>query len=119
MDNKKQALGKWGEQEACDFLIKKGYQIVGRNIRTPHGEIDILALSDQILTFIEVKTRTNKSFGNPEISIDARKLKHMENSALFYVQENGYSGEWQCDAIAIVKSDSSSIEIVHFENVIS
>jgi len=119
MGNKKQELGKWGEQEASNYLLKKGYQILGRNIRTPHGEIDILASLDQILIFVEVKTRSSTNFGNPEIAIDAQKLSHMENSASFYVQNSDYAGTWQCDAIAILKSDTQPLEIVHFENVIS
>ncbi|MFH2037872.1 MAG: YraN family protein [Chloroflexota bacterium] len=119
MSKKNQKLGKWGEQEASNYLSKKGYKILGKNIRTPHGEIDILASLDQVLTFVEVKTRGNTAFGNPEISIDSRKLGHMEASALFYVQTNNYLGTWQCDAIAILKSNSKLIEIVHFENVIS
>ena len=119
MGNKKQEFGKWGEQEAADYLLRKGYSILGKNIRTPHGEIDILASLDQILIFIEVKTRGSTTFGNPEIAIDARKLRHMEQSALFYVQKIDYAGTWQCDAIAILKSESQPIEIVHFENVIS
>jgi len=119
MGNKKQNLGKWGEREASDYLIRKGYTIIGMNIRTPYGEIDILASLDQILIFVEVKTRATNSFGNPEISIDSRKLKHMEQSALFYVQESGYEGTWQCDAIALIKSYPNPVEIVHFENVVS
>lgn len=119
MGNKKQELGKWGEQEASNYLLRKGYTIIGRNIRTPHGEIDILASMDQILIFVEVKTRGNTVFGNPETGIDVRKLKHMEQSALFYIQNSNYEGTWQCDAIAILKSDPYPIEIVHFENVIS
>lgn len=115
----KQKTGNWGEQQASDYLKLKGYQILGRNIRTPHGEIDILASKDQILIFVEVKTRTSTKFGNPETSIDARKLNHMEASASYYVQENEYSGTWQCDAIAIIKSAVNPVEIVHFENIIS
>ena len=115
----KQEIGRWGEQEASDYLFQKGYTILGRNIRTPHGEIDILALKDQILIFVEVKTRTSTAFGNPENSIDARKLNHMKASALYYAQKNGFAGTWQCDAIAIFRSNSKPIEIVHFENIIA
>ena len=119
MGNNNQELGKWGEQEASNYLSKKGYKILGRNIRTPHGEIDILASFDQVLVFVEVKTRGNRAFGNPEISIDSRKLNHMEASAMFYIQNSNFEGTWQCDAIAILKYQSRPIEIVHFENVIS
>jgi len=119
MGTKKQELGTWGEQVASDYLIQKGYEILGRNIRTPHGEIDILASLDQTLIFVEVKTRTNTSFGNPENAITSRKLIHMEASAGYYIQNIEYAGTWQCDAIAILKLASKPPEIVHFENVIS
>jgi len=117
MENRRQNIGKWGEQIASDFLLQKGYKIIGKNIRTPHGEIDILAMLDQTLVFIEVKTRTNTIFGNPENALTPRKLLHMETSALFYIQKEEYDGDWQLDAISILKTGSTPPEIIHFENV--
>lgn len=119
MGNKNQELGKWGEQQASEYLLDKGYEIIGRNIHTPYGEIDILASLGQVLIFIEVKTRGNNSFGDPETAINARKLIHMEESASYYIQQSEYSGTWQWDAIAILKSKFKPVEIIHFENVIS
>jgi putative endonuclease len=117
MGNGKQRVGKWGEDEATDFLINKGYTIIDRNLRTPYGEIDILADFNNTLVFIEVKTRTNKVFGNPEIALTPRKLLHMETSALYYIQINEFEGSWQLDAISILKIGENPPEIVHFENV--
>ncbi|HBG74334.1 MAG: hypothetical protein A2X25_13525 [Chloroflexi bacterium GWB2_49_20] len=119
MGTKKQELGRWGEQVASDYLSQKGYEIIGRNIQTPHGEIDILASLEQTLIFIEVKTRTNTLYGDPENSITSRKLIHMEESAGYYIQNTEYTGTWQCDVIAILKLATKPHEIVHFENVIS
>jgi putative endonuclease len=119
MGNYRQITGKWGEQVAVDYLTQKGYQILGRNIRTPLGEIDILASYEQILVFVEVKTRTNISYGNPESSITTRKLSHMDESARHYIQSIDYMGTWQWDAISILKITSKVHELVHFENVIS
>jgi putative endonuclease len=117
MGNGKQKIGKWGEELASRFLINKGYKIIARNVRTPYGEIDILAESNNNLVFIEVKTRTNKVFGNPEVALSPRKLFHMETSALYYIQNNDYEGGWQLDAISILKIGENPPEIVHFENV--
>lgn len=119
MDNNKQAIGKWGEELAVNFLINKGYKIIGRNIRTPYGEIDILATCDQTLVFAEVKTRMNRLFGNPETAINHRKISHMEDSAQYYIQMNGFEGDWQLDAISVLRIGKNPPEIFHFENVSS
>ena len=119
MPNRNISFGSWGETEAIQFLEGKGYQVIERNIRTPFGEIDIIAELGGKLFFTEVKTRSNLSFGNPEDSINPRKLEHMENSAQFFVQENEFQGTWQIDVISITKKGNEKSTIVHFENVIS
>ena len=112
-------LGKWGENAADKYLREKGYEIIGRNYRTPYGEIDIICSFREDLTFVEVKTRKSQSYGNPEVSVNPRKLEHMETSAQYYVQETCFQGTWQVDVISIQKKASNQLEIVHFENVIS
>lgn len=117
MGNRKQKIGKWGEKIASEFLIKKEFEIISKNFRTPHGEIDIVAISLQTLHFIEVKTRTNKIFGDPEVALTPRKLSHMEASAQYYIQINEYDGSWQLDAVSILILGDNPPEIVFFENV--
>lgn len=112
-------LGKWGEKAAEKYLQDKGYEIISKNYRTPYGEIDIICSYMRNLIFVEVKTRKSKSFGHPEISVNTRKLEHMETSALHYVQESGFEGTWQIDVISIYRNSLSKYEINHFENVIS
>ncbi len=115
--NRNQSIGRWGEQAAAEYLCEHGYEITGRNIRTPYGEIDLIALQGGITVFIEVKARTSKSFGPPEAAVTPRKQAHMLACAEHYAQQNEID-HWQIDVIAVEKT-REGIEILHFENAIS
>src|SRR3989304_3764889 len=86
MPNQKQALGGWGEQRAADYLQKRGYEILARNVRGEYGEIDLLARQGEGLVFVEVKARSTTRFGQPEEAITARKQQHLLDCALDYFQ---------------------------------
>ena len=58
-------LGKWGEEKAAQYLIKKGYQILKRDWKTRHRDLDIVALDEDELVIVEVKTRRNQLFTKP------------------------------------------------------
>jgi putative endonuclease len=73
-----------GEDLAEKYLKSKGYKILERNFRKGYGEIDIIALKDDTLVFVEVKTRTSTKFGTPFEAISPFKLKALERTALFY-----------------------------------
>jgi putative endonuclease len=113
-----QMVGKWGEQAAADYLVKKGYSILERNIRTPYGEIDIVASIEDLTIFVEVKTRTSHTFGLPEEALTYRKLSHVRTCAEYYAIKHNIDS-WQCDAISIERVPGSDPLINHFENVIS
>ena len=122
MTKHKQKLGKWGELAAANYLIEKGYLITASNVRTPHGEIDLIADYMGELVFVEVKTRSSGEFGRPEDAITPSKLDHMIESAQYYIQSNfsGTEPNWRIDVIAIrTNTGDSNIEIIHFENVAS
>ena len=78
-------LGKKGEDLAADFLIKNGYQILERNWRSSHQEIDIIASHEQTLIFIEVKTRNSNKNVMPEESISDSKIRSVTSAALKYL----------------------------------
>lgn len=82
----KQSIGAWGEEEAANYLSSLGYEIIGRNIRTQHGEIDIVALSGDVIIFVEVRTLTSSRIAHPEESISAKKRKSMLAAAEDYAQ---------------------------------
>jgi putative endonuclease len=112
-----QRVGKWGEQAAANYLRGRGYEIVAGNVRTPYGEIDLIAKKDGFVIFVEVKARTSKTFGPPEVAVTPRKQQHMLSCAEYYAQQNAID-HWQIDVIAVEQVEGRS-EIKHFENAIS
>ena len=111
-----QHVGKWGEQVAADYLEGRGYKIEARNVRTPYGEIDLIAQKDGFTVFVEVKARTSKIFGPPEIAVSPRKKEHMLSCSEHYAQQNEID-HWQIDVIAVEDLDGK-VKITHFENAI-
>lgn len=118
---RRQSLGHLGEFIAAAFLEKKGYTILERNWRTPYGEIDLIAIHDDVVAFVEVKTRASNSLGPPEISITPRKEQHMRNAAEYFIQQHPeLINDWRIDAVAIqIQTGNSPPLIEHFENVIT
>ncbi|MFC1845048.1 YraN family protein [Thermodesulfobacteriota bacterium] len=82
---KKNELGAKGEDLAIRYLKKRGYRIIERNYRVKLGEIDIIAEHGDDLVFIEVKTRSDTSFGSPFESITKQKQKKLSKVALEYI----------------------------------
>ena len=78
-------LGNQGETCAAEYLKNKGYRIVERNFRCSFGEIDIIAIKDKTLCFIEVKTRQSAEFGSPCMAVDRRKLLHIKRCAYVFM----------------------------------
>jgi len=116
----RQALGRWGEAQAADYLLARGYQILARNVRTPYGEIDLVAFFEQMLVFVEVKTRTNTRYGYPEEAVNQAKQAHMQAAAEAYIQTlDETAGTWRLDVIAVLQRPNEQPEITHFENVLS
>jgi len=113
-----QRIGKWGEDTAAEYLTQHGYEIIARNIRTPYGEIDIVARQGDMTIFVEVKTRTSNKMGLPEESITPRKREHMLAAAEHYSAEHEID-HWQIDVIAIEGKPGSTPKITHFENVLN
>lgn len=116
-----QELGRWGEKVAMKFLEEGDYIILDRNVRTPYGEIDIVAKKDNRLFFVEVKTRSSMKFGNPEEAITETKIIHMIESAQSFIQDHSdLEGDWQIDVIAVQKQSDGRLPIItHFQNAIS
>lgn len=130
MGSEKQILGRWGEDFAAEYLRSKNYTILERNVRTPYGEIDLVASQEAIsddahslptIVFVEVKTRSSTAYGMPEESITLQKKAHMYESAQAYLQNHpDLENDWRIDVISIQRLRSGEEpEIVHFENAIS
>lgn len=118
MSNRRQSVGRWGEQAAAEFLAAQGFEIQARNVRTPYGEIDLIARKGELTLFVEVKARTNEAFGLPEDSIGARKLEHLRSAVEHYMQEHPSHGAWQVDAIAVEGHPGGDARITRFEDIL-
>ncbi|MGE5250631.1 MAG: YraN family protein [Bacteroidota bacterium] len=110
-----QKIGRWGESAAAEYLTGCGYELVARNVRTPYGEIDLIARRGDVTLFVEVKTRTSGAFGLPEEAVNARKLAHMQAAAEHYAAANAIN-HWQIDVISVEGRPGSPPLITHFEN---
>ena len=119
MTNTRQQLGQWGETLAAGYLTQKGYTLLDRNVRTPHGELDLVARRGAVLVFVEVKARTSTVYGHPEESITPTKQAHLLASAAAYLQAHpDLDGDWRIDVIAIRQRKGQKPEIIHFENAV-
>ena len=79
-------LGDHGETHAIKLLTKNGYKILERNFRKPWGEIDVIAVRDGVLIFVEVKTRKSTKFGLPEEAVTPRKIAKIKRVGELYLK---------------------------------
>ena len=110
-------LGKWGEDIAARFLEDEGYEILDRDWKSGHHDLDIVARDGQTLVIVEVKTRRNRLFGNPEESIDYKKRQSLQTAINHYVKSHATSRSLRFDVITIVSMIGSKPEIDHIKDV--
>jgi len=106
-------LGRTGEDRAARFLAGQGYRILERNYRTRSGEIDLIALHQGTVAFVEVKTRSNDAFGAPELAVDHRKQKRMIKAALGYIRSKKlHQVPCRFDVVAITAAGEQKVELI-------
>ncbi len=108
-----------GEDIAVDYLKKKGYKIIERNFRKGYTEIDIIAVKDDTLVFVEVKSRKSNSYGDPFESIAPWKVKNLVKTAEFYKLLHPRLPDFmRIDAVGVFLSPDDRIQkIEHIENI--
>lgn len=87
----RKALGDYGEQIAAEHLVADGMQIVERNYRCPHGEIDIIARDGGTLVVCEVKTRRSVGYGSPLEAVTPRKAGRLRRLAGYWLEVHSVS----------------------------
>lgn len=124
-NQKSQSIGQIGEELAANYLIKNGFRILDKNWNLHHGcELDIVALKNYHIHFVEVKTRSVKSLTylkediHPEIAIDYKKIKNISKAIQAYrYQKKMFNIEYQVDSIAIIYKSSENYEIHHYLDI--
>ena len=104
-------LGRWGEDLAVRMLEAKGYRIVERDWKDCHRDIDIIAIDNGCLVFVEVKTRRSGTLLTPEQAVDRRKIKNITIAANRYVKSQIIDLPLRFDIVAITGTDESTCKI--------
>ncbi|MFC5411327.1 YraN family protein [Larkinella bovis] len=107
--------GKQGEDEAVRYLVQKGYEIRERNYRHQHAEIDLVAQKGKLLIFVEVKTRSNTRFGQPEEFVTYAKARLVMKAAEQYIFAKDWPYDVRFDIVAVTVSPES-VTIRHIED---
>jgi putative endonuclease len=118
--NGRQKLGAWGELVAAHALESQGYHLVARNWRCRHGEIDIIAKTDEALyAFVEVKTRRGRDMGTPEEGFTPQKSQKLMQLAQLYLAEHDLDVDWRIDLVAVeLNKDGKLLRCEHIPNAV-
>ena len=105
------------ENITAQYLTQNGFEILHRNWRYKHLEIDIIAFKDGILHIVEVKTRTDNQFGFPEQAITAKKMQFLKNAAAHYQYEYPHCKYIQFDVAALLLTPSKEWDLLFITDV--
>lgn len=109
-------LGDRGEQAAARYLRQHGYRILQRGYRNPFGEVDLIALFERRIIFIEVKTRSSDRTGQPGEAVDLRKQRKLTRLAMHWLRtHNRLEQAARFDVISIFWRDDGP-QIQHIPN---
>ncbi|QQS43676.1 YraN family protein [Candidatus Roizmanbacteria bacterium] len=116
-DNKK--TGSYGESIAIAFLKSKGYAIYAKNSTSRWGEIDIIAEKNNVIHFVEVKTRKSTKQGLPVEAVTYHKITKLLRTVQFYIHSNAlYNKKFQIDVIGIrLSEDNTMLEMKYYPNL--
>lgn len=110
--------GLIGEELAANYIKNKGYSILDRNYRTRLGELDIIAKKQNVIVFIEVKTRTSNAYGMPLEAVNYKKqqtIQKLSQQYILYKKLDKSCFNYRFDVIE-VKLVGKRYKIAHIEN---
>lgn len=111
-------FGNLGEEMACDYLASQEYQIIERNWFFNKKELDIVVKKDDMLIFVEVKTRMDTSLEDPSKAITKRKKRYLLEAANAYVLEKDIDLEVRFDVITVLLDEHGAPTLQHYESAI-
>ncbi len=114
MDSK--LLGAYGEQCAAKLLHHEGYTIYAANYETYVGELDIIALKDDVMCFVEVKTRQVGGMYSPADAVDARKQNNIKGSAAAFMNRYKLNYKTRFDIIEVFADGNKIVKMNHIKD---
>jgi len=98
----KEEFGRWGEERAASHLEGLGYEVVARNWRSEHGELDLVTRQGDSWVFVEVKARRSDRFGTAEEAITPAKARHLLEAGQAYLAAHDLEGvAWRIDVVTV------------------
>jgi len=94
-------LGRTAEDAAAAYVADLGMRVLARNVRALEGELDIVALDGETIVFIEVKARSDRSFGSALSAVDGRKRRRLRAAAADYLQFVAPSARARFDVLTV------------------
>ena len=113
---KNNETGFRGERIAEEYLLDQNYLILHRNWRTAHKEVDLIAIDNNMLVFIEIKTRNGTTFGFPEESVSEAKQNHLRHAAEAFLEVSPQYTTARFDVISIVLRNEAVLELRHLKD---
>jgi len=110
-------IGAFGEQRAMLFLERRGYHIKESNWRFKRYEIDIIACFEDMLVFVEVKTRGYNDVTKPEAAVTMSQWGNIARAAGVYMARVDYDWEVRFDIVAITNHQNGTFAIEHFKDI--
>ncbi len=108
--------GKKGEAIASDFLKSQGFKILETNWRFRRLEVDLIAMDGEVLVFVEVKTRSNAFFGQPEEFVDKKKEEHLVRAAAEYMRQINHDWAIRFDVVSVILKNENQWEVKHLQD---
>ncbi|MEK9179165.1 MAG: YraN family protein [Patescibacteria group bacterium] len=109
-------IGAKGEDIASSYLTSKGYRIIDRNFQTKLGELDIVAEKGEFIIFIEVKYRSNLSFGYPYEAVNSHKLFKLKKMVEVYMLVNKVKKQAKVEILSIWEENGET-KIKHYTDL--
>jgi putative endonuclease len=109
-------FGQEGESAAERYLQRKGYRILARNLRSPAGELDLVAEDGQVLVFVEVKARRTDAFGGAVHAVHQRKQEKLIRLAAQYLARHHIKDRLCRFDVVLLQNAGTVMQIEHIEN---
>jgi putative endonuclease len=102
--------GRKAEREAALYLRRRGYRILAQNLRTPFGEIDLVAEKDEVIAITEVKARSSEEFGTPIEALRPRQQQRLRRAGEWLIARKGWQGKTvRFDLIAVDLDEQGNV----------
>lgn len=112
--DQRRSLGLAAEAEAAAFLERAGLRVVGRNVRFPEGEIDLVCLDGPVLVFVEVKCRRAGWDDTPAAAVSWRKRRRLVRLAQHYLKRRGLEdARCRFDVVAVTLDADGAGRVRH------